>query len=155
VRYPPHGPEYNRAIAFFDATYAVALTLLVTTLEIHNRPSAFTSFSALDRAVRGAVRRLCDRLRDVADLPLPTVLMAVSIAAVLALHTLVWGVASAMTCSTTRHRGRVAHHGRRRPRAGRGLFGVRADRLSDLARSGENLVAPARGRQPRRRDVDD
>jgi hypothetical protein len=51
VRYPRDGPEYSPAIAFFDATYAVALTLLVTTLEIDNRPSAFTSLSALDRAV--------------------------------------------------------------------------------------------------------
>jgi uncharacterized membrane protein len=48
---PARRPEHNRAIAFFDATYAVALTLLVTTLEIDNRPSAFTSLSALDRAV--------------------------------------------------------------------------------------------------------
>jgi hypothetical protein len=32
----------------------VALTLFVTTLEIDNRPSAFTSLSALDRA--GAAR---------------------------------------------------------------------------------------------------
>ncbi|MFL5848717.1 MAG: hypothetical protein ACJ76R_07250 [Solirubrobacteraceae bacterium] len=31
---------------------------------------------------------------DVADVPLPTVLMAVSIAAVSALHTLIWAVAS-------------------------------------------------------------
>jgi uncharacterized membrane protein len=139
VRYPRDGPEYNRAIAFFDATYAVALTLLVTTLEIHNRPSAFKSLSALDEAVgaqfvafaiafaviasywlmshrmlasfqaidtRTIVLHLCLLAAivllpftteavgdpDVADLPLPTVLMAVSIAAVSALHTLVWVV---------------------------------------------------------------
>ena len=141
MRYPRDGPEYNRAIAFFDATYAVALTLLVTTLEIHNRPSAFTSLSALDRAVGAQfvafaiafaviasywlmshrmlasfsaidTRTIVLHLwllaaivllpftteavgdPDVADLPLPTVLMAVSIAAVSALHTLVWVVGS-------------------------------------------------------------
>jgi uncharacterized membrane protein len=141
VRYPRDGPEYNRAIAFFDATYAVALTLLVTTLEVDNRPSAFRSLSALDRAVGaqfvafaiafaviasywlmshrmlasfGAIDTRTIVLHlwllaaivllpftteavgdpDVADLPLPTVLMAVSIAAVSALHTLIWAVAS-------------------------------------------------------------
>jgi uncharacterized membrane protein len=141
MRYPRDGPEFDRAIAFFDATYAVALTLLVTTLEIDHQPSAFKSFSALDQAVGAQFvafaisflviasywlanhRMVADFTAldtrtivvhlvliaavvllpftteavgdpDVADLALPTVLMAVSVAAVSGLHTLVWIVAA-------------------------------------------------------------
>jgi uncharacterized membrane protein len=38
-------------VAFFDATYAFALTLLVTTLDVVGEPSAWSSFAALDDAV--------------------------------------------------------------------------------------------------------
>ena len=141
MRFPRDGAEFDRAIAFFDATYAVALTLLVTTLQIHNRPSSFRSLSALDDAVGAQFiafaiafaviasywltnHRMVASFAalntttivvhlwllaavvllpftteavgdpDVADLPLPTVLMAVSIAAVSVLHTLVWVTAN-------------------------------------------------------------
>jgi uncharacterized membrane protein len=140
VRYSRDGAEFDRAIDFLDATFAVALTFLITTLEIDDKPSSFASVSALVDAVGSQfvafliafaviagywllhhrmvasflaldtptiVANLClvgavvllpfstaavgDP--DVADLPLPTVLMAVNIAAVSALHTLVWAVA--------------------------------------------------------------
>jgi uncharacterized membrane protein len=141
VRYPRDGHEFNRAIAFFDATFAVALTLLATTLDIHDQPKAFTSVSALDDAVGAqfvafaisfvviasywlANHRLVADFSaldmptivahlvlvaavvllpfstaavgdpGVADLALPTVLMAVTVAAVSAFHTLVWVVAA-------------------------------------------------------------
>jgi TMEM175 potassium channel family protein len=51
MRYPRDGNEFNRAIGFFDATYALALTLLVTTLDIDDPTVAFRSLSALDAAV--------------------------------------------------------------------------------------------------------
>jgi uncharacterized membrane protein len=140
VRYPRDGNEFNRAVAFFDATYAVALTLLVTTLDVRDKPTAFKSWSALYDAVGAQIiafaiafiviasywlsnhRKVSTFVAidtptivvhlvllaaivllpfttasvgdpDVADLPLPTVLMAVSIAAVSVLDTLVWVVA--------------------------------------------------------------
>jgi uncharacterized membrane protein len=140
VRYSRDGAEFNRAIAFFDATYAVALTLLVTTLDIPNKPLSFRSVSALYDAVGAQiiafaiafvviasywlsnhrkvasfvaidtptiVAHLCLLAAivflpfttasvgdpDVAGLPLPTVLMAIGIAAVSVLDTLVWVVA--------------------------------------------------------------
>jgi uncharacterized membrane protein len=140
MRYSRDASEFDRAFAFIDATFAVALTLLVTTLEVDDVPSGFTSLSALGDAVGAqffafvvafaviatywlanhrmvadfvaidtrtivahlflvaAVVLLPFTTRAVgdpgaADLALPTVLMAVSIAAVSALHTLVWVVA--------------------------------------------------------------
>jgi uncharacterized membrane protein len=50
-RFPRGESEFDRAVAFFDATYAFALTLLVTTLDVVGEPSAWSSFSALDDAV--------------------------------------------------------------------------------------------------------
>jgi uncharacterized membrane protein len=141
VRYTRDGNEFNRAIAFFDATYAVALTLLVTTLDIRDKPTAFKSPSALYDAVGPQIiafaiafvviasywlsnhRKVSSFVAidtptivvhlvllaaivllpfttssvgdpGVADLALPTALMAVSIAAVAVLDTLVWVVAS-------------------------------------------------------------
>lgn len=141
MRYGRDGAEFDRAIAFIDATYAVALTLLITTLDIDDKPSSFRSVSALADAVGpqfiafviafvviarywllhhrmiasfvaldthtivvnlclvGAVVLLPFSTAsvgdpDVADLPLPTVLMAVNIAALSALHTLVWAIAA-------------------------------------------------------------
>src|SRR5215204_3330528 len=140
MRYSRDASEFDRAIAFVDATFAVALTLLITTLEIDDAPSSFTSLSALGDAVgpqfiafliafaviavywlmnhrmvaafvaidtRTIVASLCLVAAvvllpfttasvgdpEVADLALPTVLMAVNIAAVSSLHTLVWVVA--------------------------------------------------------------
>jgi uncharacterized membrane protein len=140
MRYSRDASEFDRVIAFVDATFAVALTLLITTLEVDDKPSSFTSLSALADAagpqfiafvIAFAVIAYYWLLNhrmvatfvaidtptivahlflialivllpfstasvgdpDVADLPLPTVLMAVNIAAVTALHTMVWVVA--------------------------------------------------------------
>lgn len=140
MRYRREASEFDRAFAFIDATFAVALTLLVTTLDVDDTPSSFTSLSALadafgtqffafiiafaviaaywlanHRMVAGFVAIDTPTIvahlflvgavvllpfttaavgdPDVADLALPTVVMAVSIAAVSALHTLVWVVA--------------------------------------------------------------
>ena len=41
VRYQRDDQEFGRAIGFFDATYALALTLLVTTLDVPDPPSAW------------------------------------------------------------------------------------------------------------------
>jgi uncharacterized membrane protein len=140
-RYPRDTKEFDRAIDFVDATFAVALTLLVTTLEVDDVPSAFTSLSALDDAVGAQFFAFVVAFAVVAaywlanhrmvvsfaaidtptivvqlfliaavvllpfttasvgdpaadDLALPTAVMAVSLAAVSSLHTLVWVVAS-------------------------------------------------------------
>jgi uncharacterized membrane protein len=137
TRYSRDASEFDRAIAFIDATFALALTLLVTTLEIDDKPSSFTSVSALADAVGPQfiafaiaftviagywlmhhrmfasfvaldtptiVVNLCliaaivllpfstASVGDpgVDDLALPTVLMAVNIAAVSSLFVLVW-----------------------------------------------------------------
>jgi uncharacterized membrane protein len=50
VRYSRDKAEFDRTIAFIDGTFAVALTLLITTLDVGNATSAFTSWSALARA---------------------------------------------------------------------------------------------------------
>src|SRR4051794_11379312 len=50
-RYTRDQPEFDRAVAFVDATFAVALTLLVTTLDVGDPGQAFASFSSLDDAV--------------------------------------------------------------------------------------------------------
>jgi len=44
-RYQRDDAEFNRAVAFIDATFAVALTLLVTTLEIRTDPESWSSLS--------------------------------------------------------------------------------------------------------------
>jgi TMEM175 potassium channel family protein len=140
MRYSRDQSEFDRAIAFVDATFALALTLLVTSLDIDNRASAFTSVSALADAVgpqfltfliafaviagywlmhhrmvagfaaidgRTIVANLAliagivllpfstAAVGDpgVADLALPTALMAVNIAAVSILYTVVWVMA--------------------------------------------------------------
>jgi uncharacterized membrane protein len=43
--------EFDRALAFFDGTYAVALTLLVTTLDRTNEPAAWADPAALWAAI--------------------------------------------------------------------------------------------------------
>jgi uncharacterized membrane protein len=149
VRYSREQSEFDRAIAFVDATFALALTLLITTLDVDDKPSSFTSVSALADAVGPQflafliafaviagywlmshrmvasfvaidyptiVVNLCMVAAvvvlpfstasvgdpDVADLALPTVLMAVNVAAVSSLHTLVWVRRPAAGSSTTR-----------------------------------------------------
>lgn len=141
MRYSRRESEFDRAIAFIDATFAVALTLLITSLDIENRSKAFKSLSALYAAVgpqflafliafaviagywlahhrmvanfvaidnRTLVVNLfllaaivlmpftTSSVGDpgVADLPLPTVLMAIDIAVVSSLFTLVWVMAA-------------------------------------------------------------
>jgi uncharacterized membrane protein len=51
VRYSREESEFDRAIAFLDATFALALTLLVTTLEVDDRASAWQSLGSLDDAI--------------------------------------------------------------------------------------------------------
>jgi uncharacterized membrane protein len=141
MRYSREQSEFDRAIGFIDATFALALTLLITTLDIDNRSKAFKSVSALYAAVgpqflafliafaviasywfahhrmvssfvamdnRTLVTNLfliaavvllpftTSSVGDpgVANLPLPTVLMAIDIAAVSVLFTLVWVMAT-------------------------------------------------------------
>jgi uncharacterized membrane protein len=141
MRYSRDESEFDRAIGFIDATFAVPLTLLITGLDVDNRRSSFADISALaddigpqfiaflisfaviagywlqhHRMVRSFValdtRNIVVNLALVAaivllpfstaavgdsgveNLPLPTVLMAVNIAVVSALFTLVWVAAS-------------------------------------------------------------
>lgn len=51
MRYSREQSEFDRAVGFIDATFALALTLLITSIDIPNRSKAFTSLSALDAAV--------------------------------------------------------------------------------------------------------
>jgi uncharacterized membrane protein len=46
-RFARETSEFDRALAFFDGTYAVALTLLVTTLDAKDTPEAWTDPAAL------------------------------------------------------------------------------------------------------------
>jgi uncharacterized membrane protein len=141
VRYSRDVAEFDRAIGFIDGTFAVALTLLITTLDVDDQRTSFASVSALADAVgpqfvafgiafaviasywlahhrmvasfvaldaRTIVVNLClvaaivllpfstDSVGDpgVEDLALPTVLMAVNVAVVSSLSTLVWVTAS-------------------------------------------------------------
>lgn len=50
-RYSRDQSEFDRAIGFVDATFALALTLLVTTLDVDHPRIAFSSLGALDDAV--------------------------------------------------------------------------------------------------------
>jgi len=148
VRYARDASEFDRAIAFIDATFAVALTLLITTLDVDDPVSSFSSLSAFGDAAGaqllafaiafvviaaywlGHHRMVAEFVAidrptivvnlfliaaivllpfttrsvgdpDVADLALPTVLMAVNIAIVSVLHLLVW--------VTARRRGLLDH----------------------------------------------
>jgi uncharacterized membrane protein len=47
ARYQRDDQEFGRAIGFFDATYALALTLLVTTLEVTDPSAAWVGLRAL------------------------------------------------------------------------------------------------------------
>ena len=141
MRYSREESEFDRAITFIDATFAVALTLLITSLDIQNRSKAFKSLSALYAAVGpqflafliaftviagywfghhrmvASFAAIDDRTLvanlfllaaivllpfttsavgdpGVADLPLPTVLMAVDMAVISVLFTVVWVMAA-------------------------------------------------------------
>jgi uncharacterized membrane protein len=50
-RYERDDHEFGRAIGFLDATYALALTLLVTTLDIADAPSAWDGLRAFGDAL--------------------------------------------------------------------------------------------------------
>jgi hypothetical protein len=50
MRYPRDASEFDRSIGFIDATFALALTLLVTTLDVDHPQSAFASLSAFGDA---------------------------------------------------------------------------------------------------------
>ena len=50
-RYSRDQGEFDRAIGFVDATFALALTLLVTTLDVDHPRVAFSSIGALEDAV--------------------------------------------------------------------------------------------------------
>jgi uncharacterized membrane protein len=50
-RYTRDQGEFDRAIGFVDATFALALTLLVTTVDVADPRVAFSSLGALDDAV--------------------------------------------------------------------------------------------------------
>lgn len=141
MSYTREQSEYDRAIAFFDATFAIAMTLLVTSLDITHRVSAFGSLASLRNAVgaqfvafliafaivascwlqhhrmvasfvgldvQTIIANLClmagivllpfstSAVGDpaVESFPLPTALMAVNVAAVAVLYTVVWIVAA-------------------------------------------------------------
>ena len=51
VRYTRDDSEFDRAIGFVDATYALALTLLVTTLDVSDLPTSWSSLRSLSDAV--------------------------------------------------------------------------------------------------------
>jgi uncharacterized membrane protein len=139
-RYGRDEAEFDRAIGFVDATYALALTLLVTTLEVGEDPGVWTDLGALGDAIGaqffafvisfaviasywlnhhrmiasfaaidvpvivanlvliGAIVLLPFSTEAVGnpgveDLPLPTALLAVNVAAASLLHTLVYVMA--------------------------------------------------------------
>jgi len=140
-RYTRDESEFDRALAFVDATFAFAMTLLVTTLDIDDPAAAFTSVDALTDtvgsqfvtfliafAVIAGYWLMSHRMvaaftaidtptiiahicmlggivlipfstaavgdPDVAELPLPTVIMAINVALVSALYTVIWVVAN-------------------------------------------------------------
>jgi uncharacterized membrane protein len=51
MRYSREDSEFDRAIGFIDATFALALTLLVTTLDVDPSPDVWGSFGSLQDAV--------------------------------------------------------------------------------------------------------
>ena len=51
MRYSREESEFDRAIGFFDATFALALTLLVTTLDVSGESSVWESLGSLDDEV--------------------------------------------------------------------------------------------------------
>jgi uncharacterized membrane protein len=139
-RYKRDDAEFDRAVAFIDATFAVALTLLVTTLDLGSEPKSWDSlssfydglgsqlvafaisflviagywlshyrlmatFSAIDIPVIVVNLVLLAAIvilpfstesagnPDINDLPLPTVMLAVNIAAVSTAFTLLYVLA--------------------------------------------------------------
>lgn len=51
MRYSREESEFDRAIGFLDATFALALTLLVTTLDLSGSASVWKSVGSLDDAI--------------------------------------------------------------------------------------------------------
>jgi len=51
VRYGRDEAAFDRAIGFIDATFALALTLLITTIDVSDTPAAWRSFADLDTAL--------------------------------------------------------------------------------------------------------
>jgi uncharacterized membrane protein len=51
LRYGREEAEFDRAVGFFDATYALALTLLVTTLDVGEQRAIWLNLGTLDDAV--------------------------------------------------------------------------------------------------------
>jgi uncharacterized membrane protein len=141
MRYSRGESEFDRTIAFIDATFAVALTLLITSLDVGGGASSFKSVGALSDAVGAQfiafliafaviagywlqhVRMVAGFVGidtptivanlgliativllpfttsavgdpGAADLPLPTVLMAINVAAASVMFTLVWAMAA-------------------------------------------------------------
>jgi uncharacterized membrane protein len=140
VRYAREDPEFGRAIGFVDATFALALTLLVTTLEVDDPASAWNSWGSFSDVLGGQLLAFAISFAVVAgywlahhrllaafaaidvptiavnllliasivllpfatssvgdpaveDEPLPTVVLAIDVAAASVLHTLVYVVA--------------------------------------------------------------
>ena len=50
-RYARDASEFDRAIGFIDATFALALTLLITTLQVPDDTTAWESLGSLDDAL--------------------------------------------------------------------------------------------------------
>jgi uncharacterized membrane protein len=140
-RYTRDESEFDRALAFVDATFAFAMTLLVTTLDIDDPAAAFTSVDALTDtvgaqfvtffiafAVIAGYWLMSHRMvasfvaidtptiiahifmlagivlipfstaavgdPDVAELPLPTAIMALNVVLISVLFTLIWVLAN-------------------------------------------------------------
>jgi hypothetical protein len=63
TRYSRDQGEFDRAIGFVDATYALALTLLVTTINVDHPSVAFSSLGALNDAIGQQFVAFANRLR--------------------------------------------------------------------------------------------
>lgn len=51
MRYLRDASEFDRAVAFVDATFALALTLLIATLDTDDPKASLASLSALERTI--------------------------------------------------------------------------------------------------------
>lgn len=163
LRYSRESKEFDRAVAFIDATFALALTLLVTTLDVDDAASTWRSWDSFSDALGDQLlafaisftvvagywfahhRLLASFARidaptiavnlvlvaaivllpfttssvgdpAVSDEPLPTVVLAINVAAASLLHTVVYLVAC--------HRGLLFTRPTSRERAGQVLIGV-------------------------------
>ena len=198
MRYSRDESEFDRAVAFIDAAFALALTLLVTSLDIDDRASAFGSLSSLGDAVGPQfvtfliafaviasywlqhhrmvasfvaidvptiVANLCliagivllpfstASVGDpsVEDLPLPTALMAVNVAVVSVLYTVVWIVAASrgLIDPLTDAGASATRDGDRWLGSGGRLLGLDTDRLSRCAGRRKAVLGRAARGKPR------